>query len=158
MECELCGKKEPSLKHVLIEDTSMWVCESCSRFGTPIVERGKTAKISKATKIGTLSALGHDASLIEEEEDFFPGWGEKIKEAREQRNLTREELGARVGEPTTSIAKYENEQLYPTDKVVVALEKELKISLKEEVPKASATSKVQSNVTLGDVLTKKKKQ
>ncbi|HIH96055.1 MAG TPA: TIGR00270 family protein [Thermoplasmata archaeon] len=152
MECELCGKKEPSLKHVLIEDTSMWVCESCSRFGTPITERGKTAKI------GTLSALGHDASLIEEEEDFFPGWGEKIKKGREQRNLTREELGARVEEPTTSIAKYENEQLYPTDKAVAALEKELKISLKEEVPKASATSKVQSNITLGDVLTKKKKQ
>jgi putative transcription factor len=133
MECELCGKKEPSLKRVLIEGTEMWVCEDCMRFGTLLPKKNKRAQEGKVSKIST---IGYDASILEEDTEFFPGWGRKIKEAREKKGLTREELGARIGESTTVIAKYENEELYPTDKAVVRIEKELKITLKEKIPQA----------------------
>jgi putative transcription factor len=155
MECELCGKKEPSLKHILIEGAEMWVCEECMRFGTLIPEKSKRRQKGKGSKISTMS---YDTSILEENTEFFPGWGRKIKEAREKKGLTREELGARIEEPTTVIAKYENEELFPTDKAVAAIEKELKITLKQEIPQAQPTSKSQSKITLGDVITKKGKK
>jgi putative transcription factor len=56
-----------------------------------------------------------------------------IKNGREKKGLTREELGFRIGERTVTISKIENADLKPSDKVAQKLEKELDIKLFEEI-------------------------
>ena len=66
--------------------------------------------------------------------------------------MTREELGAKVGEKTTTIAKIENEELRPPDETVKKLEKVLEISLFCEVENAVVKHKKARTLTLGDLL------
>jgi putative transcription factor len=90
------------------------------------------------------------------EKELVSDWAEKIKRGREKKKLTREELGFRIGERTVTIAKLENEDLSPSDKVVEKLEKELEITLMEEVKPVSSAEKrsmgSSSGYTLGDFI------
>ncbi len=56
-----------------------------------------------------------------------------IKDGREKKGLSREELGFRIGERTVTISKIENGDLKPSDKIAKKLEKELDINLFEEI-------------------------
>lgn len=69
--------------------------------------------------------------------ELVSGWNELIKNARNKKGLTREELGFKIGERTVTISKIENGDLRPSDKMIKKLEKELGIKLVEEIASAS---------------------
>ena len=152
MRCELCGKETRKLYPVLIEGVEMMVCEECKKFGTPIAPK-KKASIAKPVK----KIVPYSKDVFQNmDRDLLPGWGEKIKKARMARGWSREELGAKVGEKTTTIAKIENEELRPPDKTVEKLEKVLEIKLFEEV-KGHVVQNIQKKpLTLGDIIKLKK--
>ncbi len=146
MKCEVCGR-EARLKRTLIEGVEMMACEECSKYGKVLPERKKVV-IKKPKKI-----VPYSKDVFENmNKELVPEWGTKIREARERKGLTREELGAKVGEKTTTIAKIENEELRPPDETVKRLEKILEINLFHEVESAIVKRKKARPLTLGDLL------
>jgi len=95
----------------------------------------------------------------EMDKELVSGWNNLIKRARIEKGLSREKLGFRIGERTVTVAKIENGDLRPSDKIVEKLEKELGITLVEEVRSIStgSASSHSDGLTLGDFLKTEKK-
>jgi uncharacterized protein (TIGR00270 family) len=88
------------------------------------------------------------------EKELVSNWNHLIEQARKKKSLTREELGFKIGERTVTIAKLENGDLRPSDQTIAKLEKELGISLMEEIktiPTGTQT-RAQGGFTLGDFI------
>jgi len=151
MRCELCGREARKLYPVLIEGAEMMVCEECKKFGK-VIEQKKRKPVSKPIH----KTIPYSKDVFQNmDRDLLPGWGEKIKRARMARGWSREELGAKVGEKTTTIAKIENEELRPPDKTVERLEKVLEIQLFEKVGGQVVQHIEKKPLTLGDLIKKK---
>ncbi|MEM2715589.1 MAG: multiprotein bridging factor aMBF1 [Candidatus Thermoplasmatota archaeon] len=143
MKCERCGKDTNRFR-TLIEGSEMMVCRECTKYGIVIPEK-VVAKIKKS--------LPYSKDVFEEmNKELVDGWGKKIKEARERKGLTREQLGAKIGEKTITIAKIENEELRPPDETVKKLEKFLEINLFCEVGSVSLKPRNVKAITLGDLI------
>jgi len=136
MRCELCGKEEGHLQRVMIEGVEMMVCGTCSAYAPPRTEYYGRDIFEKMNK------------------EIVPDWGERIRKARESRGLSRQELGAMVGEKTTTIAKIENHELRPPDEKAKKIEKVLGITLFQEVKQAVLKKKDAKKLTIGDLLKK----
>ena len=94
------------------------------------------------------------------EKELVSDWNILIKKAREKKGLSREELGFKIGERTVTISKIENGDLRPSDKMIEKLEKELGITLFEDVekvPSYATGSHSDSSLTLGDFIKKEDK-
>lgn len=154
MQCELCGR-ECGCRPAMVDGVKMMLCPGCMQHGTgieikpeastsankPILERIRRPKEKDVYK-------GMDRELIS-------NWSSLIKNAREKKGISREELGFKIGERTVTISKIENGDLRPSDKVAEKLEKELGIVLFEEVKEVSAGlggSQSGRGLTLGDFI------
>jgi putative transcription factor len=149
MLCELCGKETKFLEKVNVEGVVMGVCEGCQRYGKPVDERPAPQGEQPV----------HSPRRIYREKDIYEkmdrvlisNWAQAIEKAREKKGMTREELGAAIGERTVTIANIENEELHPTDKMIKNLEKELDITLMEKLGKPVTTGGgPKKGITLGD--------
>jgi len=151
MRCEICGK-EAKLKRALVEGVEMMVCQDCARYGIVLPEKKQQGTLAAAAKLKK-KPLPYSKDVFEEmKQELVPDWGRKIKEARERKGMSREELGAKVGEKTTTIAKIENEELRPPDETVKKIEKVLEIKLFQEIENAVVKHKEVRPLTLGDLL------
>jgi len=86
--------------------------------------------------------------------ELVTNWNHLIEAARKKKGMTREQLGFKIGERTVTIAKIENGDLRPSDQMIAKLEKELGISLLEEVKEAPTTQQTRTptKFTLGDFI------
>ena len=154
MQCELCGR-ECDCRPADVDGVRMMLCPDCMKHGQsvktspessvsfqkPVLERIKRPKVKDIYK-------GMDKELVS-------GWNSLIKDARKKKGLTREELGFKIGERTVTISKIENGDLRPSDKVAEKLEKELGITLFEQVRSVSTgegRSHSGGGLTLGDFI------
>ena len=146
MKCEICGR-EAKLRRALVEGVEMMVCQNCSKYGIVLPEKRNI--IPKPKK----KVIPYSKDIFEEmNKELVFDWGKKIRKAREKKGLSREQLGAMVGEKTTTIAKIENEELRPTDETVRKLEKVLEIKLFQEIEHPITKSKSTRPLTIGDLL------
>ena len=99
--CHICGALRESLFKSLIEGTSVSVCESCSKFGRTV----ETPKSLQSKKV-----INRVEEIEVIEEDYFL----KIKNAREKKGLTQEELAKLLAEKESSLHHIEAGQLKPT--------------------------------------------
>lgn len=89
------------------------------------------------------------AGELELAEDF----PQRIRQAREARGWKQADLGAKINERVSVIAKLESGTISPGDTLVRKLERELGIKLKERVePVAAKKQAVGGGVTLGDLI------
>ncbi|MCD6434109.1 MAG: TIGR00270 family protein [Candidatus Diapherotrites archaeon] len=117
MECEICGRNVPKLTSITLYGTEMMVCSSCSSAHLQAV-----AKKHKARK--KIRKTNYDEfNLV----DFY---GLRIRVARENKGLTREELAKRIMEKESLIRRIELEKVIPPDSVIEKLEKFLGINLR----------------------------
>ncbi len=156
MQCEMCGKEISSPKHVIIDGVKMVVCEQCAKYGKPIspppVQHAKKVMMKRRDKTGEEIFQSMKKVLVED-------WAERIKEARIKKGMSREELGAKIGEPTVAIAKMENRDLRPSDETVRKLEKVLGITLFEEMGEVHLSGSHQSKgLTIGDLIKLKEEE
>ncbi len=158
MQCELCGRKcycHPAT----VDSVSMMLCPDCLK------QHGKSVKEPASSPQGVpiLSRIKRPKTKDVYEgmnKELVSGWNNIIKNARQKKSLSREELGFRIGERTVTIAKIENGDLRPSDKVVGKLEKELGITLIEDVKNVSNVSlgsHQDRGLTLGDFIKKEEK-
>ena len=158
MICELCGADVPRLKNVAIDITILSVCRECARFGDevatpalrrstmpPIIAQRLEARKRRMTP-KDVYAQGGELELA----DDFPA---RIRQAREARGWKQADLGAKINEKASVIAKLESGGMSPGDALVRKLERELGIKLKERVePAAVKKQAAGSALTLGDLI------
>ena len=149
MACELCGRETKGCRVGVIDGVRMMLCPECIKHGeggrihesTPTnVQRAVVQRRKKSTPKDVYKDM---------EKELISNWSEVIKEARKKKGLSREELGFKIEERTVTISKIENGDLRPSDKMVVKLEKELGISLLEQVKEVSTSHHSSKGMTLG---------
>lgn len=158
MICELCGAEVPRLKNVAIESTILSVCVDCTRFGEPVAapaSRPSTMppviaqRLEARQRRMTPKDVYAEAGQLELTEDF----PQTIRSARESRGWKQADLGAKINEKVSVIAKLESGTITPGDGLVRKLERELGIKLKERVqPVAMKKQAASSGLTLGDLV------
>ena len=151
MQCELCGTNHFRCNLAIVDGVRMMLCPSCMRHGqgikdaSPIdTQRSVLKKIKKSREKDV---------YVEMNKNLVSGWNDLIKKARKRKGLSREELGFNIGERKVTIAKIENGNLRPSDDVINKLEKELGITLIEEINKVSkvhSSSRISNGLTIGD--------
>jgi putative transcription factor len=155
MQCELCGR-ECDCKPAIVDGVRMMLCPGC-------MHHGKSVKIQPKSDVSHKPNLNRVKShrtvdiYKDMSKELISNWNTLIKNAREKKKLTREQLGFRIGERTVTIAKIENGDLRPSDKVIKKIEKELDIKLIGEIDKAPSYalgSHSSNSLTLGDFIKK----
>ena len=157
MQCELCGKESNECKTATVDNVRMMLCFSCLRHGTNILAT-KSVSVNKPI-LNNLKRQRAKDVYKDMDKDLVNDWYVLIKNARKKKGLTREELGFNIGERTVTIAKIENGDLRPSDKLIEKLEKNLDIKLIEELKELthlSSVSKSSSGLTLGDFVKSEK--
>lgn len=156
MQCELCGRESKGCKEAAVDGVNMMLCPDCIKHGENVVITSKTpAKVKRFVTQRARKAAPKDIYKNMEKE-LVSNWSELIKKARKKKGLSRESLGFKIGERTVTISKIENGDLRPPDKMIAKLEKELGISLMEEVKKVSTDRHIHASMTLGDFIKTKK--
>ncbi|AEF96367.1 multiprotein bridging factor aMBF1 [Methanotorris igneus] len=157
--CELCGKETTKLYKVRIEGAEMAVCKECAKFGvTPkSYSRLGVAKTSTSKTTSTKKPKRPYRDLFDNLKTLVEDYGDIIREAREKKGLTIEELAKRVGIKVSTLHKIERNELEPEEKYVKRLEKELGISLYEEGDIDYSVSSGDEGLTLGDFIKIKRK-
>lgn len=161
MECELCGK-EADCKLASIDNVKMMLCSSClQKHGKSIKESTIHSSPDEETILKRIKK--HKEKDVYEDQDLnkvlVNNWNKKIKEARKRKNLSREQFSFEIGEKTATVAKIENADLRPSDKLAKKIEKKLDITLFEEIKDTPSTSSKTSNsrgLTIGDLIKKDK--
>jgi len=141
--CQLCGEDSDNLKKTKIEGAVMKVCSSCSEMGDVIEQKKKKKTKKKSSK----------TYRPKDTEKLTSNYGEKLKEAREDRKLSINELADSLNEKASLIKKVEREDLKPEKSLANKLSKELDVTLyvNPEVYDTSVESTDDGKATLGDV-------
>lgn len=159
MQCELCGR-ECDCRAATVDGVRMMLCPGCMKYGTGVKPSSENLTTYQKPILNRIKRPKVKDVYKDMDKELVSGWNDLIKDARKKKGLTREQLGFKIGERTVTIAKIENGDLRPSDKVVSKLEKELNIHLIEEVSSASpvsTTSHHSNRLTLGDLIKKEEK-
>ena len=150
-KCQLCGEETDSRVKAKIEGAVMKVCDSCSDIGEKIQTKSKKSGKKKKKKRRKTSKT--------EEKVLANNYGKKIREEREDRELTMEELANQMNEKTSVIRKVEQEELKPDKSLAGKFSKKLGLNLyvNPQVSDYDDTDDGDSRkATLGDVANIKK--
>lgn len=163
MECEICGK--PVNKHnpirAKIEGSVMVVCSDCAKLGKIQKAQSKPKFTQrKKNKPSTPSKTQKYSNKDEPTEELIEGFEDKIRNARETKNWSREDLGRKINEKFSVISKIEAGKMIPDNKVTQKLEKTLNIKLLEKVGNLDLEQYMSSSSderTLGNIMKIKRK-
>lgn len=139
MNCEICGAYD-ARRRAKIEGTILNVCDSCVRSGEEVAR----VEIARRPKSVYTAPIEMSYSL---KEDF----GKIIKNNREKKGLTQEQLAAKIQEKHTIVNRIEN-GWEPPLLVIKKLEKFLNIILRTASEEVDYKIKVkEKGLTLGDI-------
>lgn len=145
--CQICGKEADELTKIKVEGTKMGVCEDCENLGTK-VDNSKS-KSTRTKKSSTKSRNSKNQKVL------VNNYGQKLRSARENKNLSQAELADKLNEKESFISKIEREDMKPPKKLAKKLETELGLELyvKDVVtdPKYKNEDSNSSGKTIGDV-------
>ncbi|MCI6774690.1 MAG: multiprotein bridging factor aMBF1 [Methanobrevibacter boviskoreani] len=138
MDCEMCGqpiKGQPI--RIKIDGATMDVCKECSKFGKvqKVPRRPKYVQKNKKSGKNNSNNNKNNYSRRPEEptDELIENYGKVVRQGREAQHLSREQLGEKVFEKVSVIAKIESEKMEPDIKTAKKLEKALNINLIEKV-------------------------
>ena len=161
MQCELCGREGQGFRPAEVDGVEMMLCQSCMVHGKGIERSRSSTDGTRPNIINRIRKPKVKDVYKNMNQELVSNWKDVIKNARKAKGLSREELGFKIGERTVTIAKIENGDLRPSDKIVKNLEKFLDIKLVEqvkEVTKVSSTGSMsRTGLTLGDFIKTKEK-
>jgi len=161
MQCEICGVEIiGSARKVVVEGTELDVCGKCSQYGkaaqgwTPVSR--KVAPVAPAPKPGIRKTKRRSHDDMDDE--IVSDYSKIIREGREAKGWTLEELGMNIKEKAALIRKIERSEIKPEDNLRKKLERGLGIKLTERV----STDVMEhgtgfQGTTLGDIVKIKRK-
>ncbi len=172
-QCEMCGAEETSLTTTKVEGAELELCSSCTDFGTEVREEPSSSagsKYSTSSSSGTPSSSSTSSSsgsgsssggsrrrdMFDDMEEIATDYDDRIRNARESRGLSQEELANDLNEKASLIRKLERGDTLPTDDIQRKLERALDVSLVEgeDVDEEWETNDA-GTMTLGDVVKRK---
>lgn len=138
MNCEFCGnviRGEPQA--VNLDGGLFRVCNNCARLGTPArvpekraVERPTSSRSAPSGETRAPRPNPPPSPTFEEEEtELTTDFSKMIKEAREMRGMSQDELGRKINEKPSVISHLETGSMKPNDILARKLEHFLKIRL-----------------------------
>lgn len=175
VQCEMCGTETADPNRVKIEGAELDVCDECTDFGTEIKTEDSSATTS--TKYSTSSSSssssssgstgstttsggggGRSTDMFDDIEELAQDFDERIRTARENANLSQEDLAKQLNEKASLIRKLEHGDTLPSDDIQQKLERKLDIDLSaggdsDETEWESESSA--GEYTLGDVVERK---
>ena len=163
MECEICGKELPEHNPIRakIEGSVMVVCKECSKLGkiqkTP--PKPKFRKQEKNKRLPTTRNKTYSRN-DEPSEELIDNFSNEIRNARESKNWSREDLGKKINERVSVITRIESGKMTPDIKLTKKLEKTLDIKLLEKIDNVDLNQFISNSSgerTLGNVMKIKKK-
>lgn len=159
MECEVCGKKiHGSPTTILMEGTEMKACHACEKYGTVVKPKLPPATVKSPLSSNVRSAHERTARAAK---NYFAGldnevvedYDIRIKEAREKKGWSQEDLAHNIKERVPLIKKIERKGITPEENIIEKLERALDIKLVESVGKDDTYhGGPAKDLTLGDVV------
>jgi len=165
MQCEICGAEiSGKSHHILIDRAEMNVCDRCKGFGKEVERRGPVTSTRRgAPQTSDMSMVpvrrARRSDLFDKMKDqLVEDYADVIKNARERKHLTDEELAAKILEKANVIKKVERSELVPDENLIKKLERALDIKLTEGVaePESGGRRGDSKMLTLGDLIKVKK--
>jgi len=179
VQCEMCGTETANPNRVKIEGAELDVCDECTDFGTELSTQessgststkystsssssesssGSTSSSSTSSGGGSSGGGGRRKDVFDEIEEIAQDYDERIRNAREQAQLSQEDLAKKLNEKASQIRKLEQGETLPTDEIQQKLEKALDIDLSaggsaDETEWESDSST--GEYTLGDMVERK---
>lgn len=176
-QCEMCGKEQAALTTTKVEGAELELCDDCKGFGTEVRTESSSSSSSKYStssssgkaKSGSSgsgsSGSGSSSSggsrrrrdMFDDMDEVAADYDDRIRQVRESRGLSQEELAGQLNEKASLIRKLERGDILPSDDVRAKLERELDISLVEGVDddEEEWSSGSSTTTTLGDVVKRK---
>jgi putative transcription factor len=138
MQCEICGVEIiGSARKVVVEGTELDVCGRCSQHGkasqgwTPVSR--KVAPVAAIPKPKPGIRKSKRRPFDDMNDEIISDYSRIIREAREAKGWTLEELGLNIKEKASLIRKIERSEIKPEDNLRKKLERSLEIKLTERV-------------------------
>ena len=160
MRCEICGKSiEGRPLRTKIDGSVMEVCEACSKFGK-IQKTPPKPKSTLRKKIKPKNKSTQQRRRDEPTEELVEDYNIIIRNKRELKGWSREDLGSKISEKVSVIHRLESGKMVPDIKLAKKLENTLKVILIEKLDDFDLETlrKSSSNgPTLGDIVKIKKK-
>ncbi len=157
MRCEICGKKVIGKPiRTKIENSIMLTCNDCSKFGK--VQR---EPLKPQRGPGSRVPAGRRRSYRSQEptHEVIEDYQTVIREAREKKGWSREDLGEKIYEKVSVIHRLESGKMVPDLKLARKLEKILKVTLLEKTEQAQMDDQNAAHIrraTIGDIARIKK--
>jgi len=130
-KCEVCGVNIVSEPFIVeIDGAILSVCSKCAKLGKPAkltpIHEIKKRETSKHESIMRSPTLDSEEELVVRE-DFAT----VLRNARESMHLTQEQIGMKINEKSSVIAKLESGKMKPSIALAKKLEHVMKIRLLE---------------------------
>jgi putative transcription factor len=161
MRCEVCGRKiHSSPITAVIEGARLTVCVECSKHGKIVTQDEYTLKPKPLGKpsahIPIMAQKKKTEIKVEITQEIIEDYTIKIRQAREKLGLTHEQLGKKINEKISVIAKLETGKMSPNNILATKLEHALKIKLltpiTEEKTPMQMPKTASRELTLGDLI------
>lgn len=161
MQCEICGAEirgKPIC--ITIDNSELQVCQKCAPYGKPVdkrtpVSRKVTPVVRTVTRTGNRPKKDFFDILKDE---LLDNYDQIIRDAREARGWSQEDLAENIKEKVSLIKKIERSEIVPEEPVRKKLEHTLNIKLTERVEvSGQEVSHLKKDTTLGDIVKIKKK-
>jgi len=161
MQCEICGSelRDRTFK-ITIDGGELNVCGKCSQYGTVANKRTPVSrKMSPvAPRTAPRTTRPRKTGFEGLNDEFVDGYNQIIRDARQKRGWTQEELASKMKEKASLIKKIERGEITPDDSVRIKLERTLDIKLTERLGEADwSGGRLNRGTTLGDIVTIKRK-
>ncbi|WP_406656262.1 multiprotein bridging factor aMBF1 [Methanolobus sp. ZRKC2] len=160
MQCEICGTdiKGPSFK-VSIDGSELTVCGRCSQYGKNLEKRTPVSRKIAPVAPGIQRKKKPKAKGFETfSDELVDDYDSIIREAREKKQLTHDELARKIKEKSSLIKKLERGEIVPEEEVRKKLERELDVKLTERSSGDDwSGDRLNKGTTLGDIVTIKRK-
>jgi len=145
MRCEICGKKVEKPVKTKIESSVMLTCDECAKFGK--VQR-------EPPKPRTPRPVKRAPRYREPSEEVVEDYNTLIREGREKKRWTREELAEKIYEKASVVNRIESGKMVPDIKLARKLERILNITLIEKTESGKPEdlgASARKGATIGDI-------
>jgi putative transcription factor len=161
MQCEICGAEirgKPIC--ITIDNSELQVCQKCAPYGKPVDKRTPVSrKVSPVVRTVPRTERKPRKDFFDIlKDELLDNYDQIIRESREARGWSQEDLAENIKEKASLIKKIERREIVPEDSVRKKLEHTLNIKLTERVEAAEQeVSRMRKDTTLGDIVKIKRK-
>ncbi len=132
MQCEICGREAGKGRQIVLDRSSLVVCDKCVSFGVEKESEKTAERRIPAAPVRTIRPPRFEEKEFDLGLEIPPDFGKQIRKARELKDLTVKELAMKIFEKESLLHRIENQAIKPSDALIEKLVKQLGIQLKKK--------------------------